>query len=722
MLDGVILEAPARADASLQVEALSVAYPTRAGWLQALDGVSLAIPSGGVLGLVGESGSGKSTVLLALLGLLGPSARVEAQRLAFEGHDLLHGAAALRGRRVGVVFQDAAASLNPALTIGTQVTEPMRTHLGIARREAWERATELLAEMGIPRPAQVMRCYPHQLSGGMKQRVGIAAALSSEPDLLLLDEPTTALDVTIEAQILALLDTLRARRNLTMLLVSHNLGIVDRLCDSVSVLYAGRLAEAGTTAEVLHRPRHPYTKGLLAALPRPDQPHAGRLAPIPGGLPDLHVADPGCNFRPRCAFAAAGCEAPQVLRGQDHQVSCQRVEEVADLPWPAPESAETSTPVSSTALAEPLIEARDLSIRFGGGGWIARRLGHAGGVLAVDRVSLSIQPGEVVGLVGESGCGKSTLGRLLLRLLPARDGTLRFGGAVVGARPDAAFRRRAQVVFQNPDTALNPRQTVGVILRRAVHWFAMERGTAAVTAETERLLDLVRLPRHYADRYPHQLSGGEKQRVGIARALASRPDFLVCDEAVSALDVSVQAAILNLLRDLRDKLGVAYLFISHDIGVIAHIADRVAVMYHGTIVEQGAVEDVLHPPYHPYTELLLSSVPLIGKGKVGSVAAPAAAPVAGTTGCKFANRCPRRIGPICDTVVPPLQQADAGHAILCHIPLAELAAVPHWLAHKGFDQCEPHAEEAAQRPSRSMGYSDTGSHPSRRGPMDRSSG
>ena len=680
MLDGAVLEAPTTTGASLQVDVLSVAYPTRAGWLQALDGVSLAIPSGGVLGLVGESGSGKSTVLLALLGLLGPSACVTAQRLAFEGHDLLREAATLRGRRVGIVFQDAAASLNPALTIGTQVTEPMRTHLGTPRREAWERATDLLAEMGIPRPAQVMRSYPHQLSGGMKQRVGIAAALASEPDLLLLDEPTTALDVTIEAQILSLLDTLRVRRNLTMLLVSHNLGIVDRLCVQVSVLYAGRLAEAGTTAEVLHRPRHPYTKGLLAALPRPDRPHAGRLAPIPGGLPDLHVPEPGCNFRPRCAFSAAGCEAPQVLRGEDHQVRCQRVEAVADLAWPAPEPAEPPPTASSPILAEPLIEARDLSIRFGRGGWIARRLGHAGGVLAVDRVSLSIQPGEVVGLVGESGCGKSTLGRLLLRLLPARGGTLRFGGAVVGARPDAAFRRRAQVVFQNPDTALNPRQTVGAILRRAVQWFAMERGTTAVTAEIERLLDLVRLPRSYAGRYPHQLSGGEKQRVGIARALASRPDFLVCDEAVSALDVSVQAAILNLLRDLRDALGVAYLFISHDIGVIAHIADRVAVMYHGTIVEQGAVEDVLRPPYHPYTELLLSSVPLIGKEKAGPIAAAAMAPAAGTTGCKFANRCPRRVGPICDTVAPPLQQAGPGHAILCHIPLADLAAVPHWLA------------------------------------------
>jgi peptide/nickel transport system ATP-binding protein len=513
----------------------------------------------------------------------------------------------------------------------------------------------------------------------MKQRVGIAAALASEPDLLLLDEPTTALDVTIEAQILSLLDELRQRRNLAMLLVSHNLGIVDRLCDGVTVLYAGRVAETGPTAAVLQRPRHPYTKGLLAALPRPDRPHAGRLAPIPGGLPDLSAPEPGCNFRPRCAFAAPGCDDPQMLHGQDHRASCHRTTAIADLAWPADVPPQRAVPVG---VAAPLIEADDLSMRFDVGGWLARLRGRGGGVLAVDHVSLAIRTGQVVGLVGESGCGKSTLGRLLLRLLPALTGTLRFAGAAVGPRPDAAFRRRAQVVFQNPDTSLNPRHTVDIILRRAVRWFTTVRGTAAETAEVDRLLDLVHLPRPYASRYPHQLSGGEKQRVGIARALASRPDFLVCDEAVSALDVSVQAAILNLLRDLRDELGVAYLFISHDIGVIAHIADRVAVMYHGTIVEEGPVSDVLRPPYHPYTELLLSSVPLIGRPKGSPTARPIARSGPATGGCKFANRCARRVGPICDSVAPPWQEAGAGHGILCHIPLPQLAAAPHWLSRR----------------------------------------
>ena len=654
----------------LVVDALSVRYPSGAGLLHAVQDVSLAVAPGEVLGLVGESGSGKSTVLLALLGLLEPGA-VRARGMGYAGHDLLTEAPRLRGRRIGMVFQDTAAALNPALTVGAQLTEPMRLHLGSSPKAAWARGTELLAETGIPRPAEIMRAYPHQLSGGMKQRVGIATALATEPDLLLLDEPTTALDVTVEAQILALLAQLRVQRGLSMLLVSHNLGIVDRLCGRVAVLYAGRVAETGPTADVLHRPRHPYTKGLLAALPRPDRPHAGRLAPIPGGLPDLRAVHPGCNFRPRCAFAMAGCERPQSLAGAPNAAACHQADALAGVDWPIDDAAPTARVAAGTA---PLLEAQGLTARFDSGGFIARLLGRNRSVLAVDGVSLRIGAGEVVGLVGESGCGKSTLGRLLLRLLPSRGGQLRFGGEAVGERPDAAFRRRAQIVFQNPDSSLNPRQSVGAILGRAVRWF----GTAPdVAAEVDRLLDLVHLPRRYATRYPHQLSGGEKQRVGIARALASGPDFLVCDEAVSALDVSVQAAVLNLLRDLRDRLGVAYLFISHDIGVIAHIADRIAVMYHGTLVEEGPAEAVLQPPYHPYTELLLSSVPLIGQHRAPP---PRIDRPAASGGCKFAARCPSHLGTVCDTVPPPARPAGAGHSILCHIPLPVLEAVPHWLA------------------------------------------
>jgi peptide/nickel transport system ATP-binding protein len=663
------------AETLLDVSRLSVAYPTPAGWLHALEDVSLSIAPGGVLGLVGESGSGKSTVVMALLGLLGVSAQVVARHMLFAGEDLSVRAPALRGRRIGMLFQDTAAVLNPALTIGGQVAEPLRVHMGMDRGAAWKRGTDLLDEMGLPRPAELMHSYPHQLSGGMKQRVVIATALATEPDLLLLDEPTTALDVTVEAQILDLLDRLRAERGLSMLLVSHNLGIVDRLCDRVAVLYAGRLAESGPAEAVLRHSRHPYTKGLLAALPRPDRPHAGRLAPIPGGLPDLTHPDPGCNFRPRCAFAAAGCEQPQALLGQgrEHRVRCHRMDAISGLSWPS----SAAMPAHATAEAAPLIAGDGLRRRFGGGGWLARLAGRPqAGVLAVNDVSLAVGRGEILGLVGESGSGKSTLGRLLLRLQRADAGVLRFDGQAVAARPDAAFRRRAQIVFQNPDTALNPRQTVSAILSRPLSRFGIAKG-AACAAEIARLLTMVRLPPGYAARYPHQLSGGEKQRVGIARALASRPDFLVCDEAVSALDVSVQAAVLNLLRDLRDELGVAYLFISHDIGVIAHIADRVAVMYRGTLVEEGATDDVLHPPYHPYTELLLRSVPVIGGARQPRLPGPDQA--VSDPACKFAARCPRKIGPICESVPPPFQMAGPGHRIRCHIPLPELAEIPSWL-------------------------------------------
>ena len=645
---------PMPTDALLDVQGLSVVFPTPRGPAHALQSVDLVVPRGGALALVGESGSGKSTVILALLGLLG-RAEVGARRVAFDGTNLLAEAAALRGRRLSVVFQDPSSSLNPALTVGAQVAEPLLLHSKLGAAAAWARAIELLGEVGLPRPAVLVNAYPHQLSGGMKQRAAIAMALAAEPELLLLDEPTTALDVTVEAGILDLLMGLRTKRGLSLLLVSHNLGIVDRLCDTATVLYAGRVVEAGTVAGVLQVPRHPYARGLLAAVPRRNA--TGPLAPIPGNLPDMTSPDPGCNFRPRCPFAAKGCELPQVLTSSPHPVRCHRADDVAGEAWPMPALDQGRPEASGT-----LLRAESMSRSFGL-------------VRAVNDVSLEIARGEVLGMVGESGCGKSTLGRLLLRLVPADTGALEYDGISVSDPPPLAFRRQAQIVFQNPDTALNPRQTVGEIVRRPLAHFGLARGAAA-DREVERLLALVRLPPGYASRFPHQLSGGEKQRVGIARALASRPEFIICDEAVSALDVSVQAAILNLLAELRRDLGLTLLFISHDIGVIGHISDRVAVMYGGTVMELGRTEAVMSPPFHPYTEALLSAVPVIGGQGQGRLHLPGEQGAIHTgPGCRFAPRCHRRIGPVCVEQAPPWRDMGGGHRVLCHIPADELVRV-----------------------------------------------
>jgi peptide/nickel transport system ATP-binding protein len=675
--------------ALLEVDELSVGYATARGRLAAVDRVSFAIGAGSALGLVGESGSGKSTIVLALLGLLGAATSITAKAIRFKGSDLLRAGATIpSGDRIGVVFQDASTALNPALPIGLQIAEPLMVHRRLSRRVAHARAVELIAEVGMRRPAEIARCYPHQLSGGMKQRALIAMALSCEPDLLLLDEPTTALDVTIEAQILDLLEALRLRRGLSFLFVSHNLAVIEHLCDSLAVLYAGRVVEHGPTERIFREPRHPYTKGLLAALPRIDRDRIARLAPIPGELPDIVRPPPGCNFQPRCPFSVSACAEVQMLSAQPDGVlvRCHRVTELEGQSWPADERQVLPRRAAPDG---PLIEADHLSKSFRLGGLTSRieltrglpRLKPAAALHAVDDVSLAIRPGEILGVVGESGSGKSTLARLLLRLLEADGGALRFKGEPVPRIPPREFRRRTQIVFQNPESSLNPRKRVGEILARPLALF----GTRGEEARSiDRLLRLVRLSPAYRDRYPHQLSGGEKQRVSIARAMASQPDILICDEAVSALDVSVQAAILNLFADLRDQLCVAYLFISHDISVIAHVADRVAVMYAGAVVEEGPLDRVLQPPYHPYTEALLSAAPIIGAHERARtrIRLPPERGVRGA-GCRFASRCPRRIGTICDEVPPPVREPAPNHRIACHIPIAELAVMEPVLVRNG---------------------------------------
>jgi peptide/nickel transport system ATP-binding protein len=689
--------------ALLSVSNLTVAYETRAGPLRALDDVSFGVSSGEALALVGESGSGKSTIALATMGLLGAEARISG-RIGFEGKDLAslppEDRRKIRGRDISVVFQDPFTSLNPGLPIGLQVAEPLIEHLGLTRQAAATKAEAALAEVGLSRPGRLMNAYPHQLSGGMQQRVLIATALVCDPRLVVLDEPTTALDVTVEARILDLLDNIRRSRRIGALFITHNLGVVNRIADRVCVIYAGRVVEIGTKEAVLGAPAHPYTKGLLASLP--DLSSRGRqyrLAPIAGRFPDLTALPVGCVFAARCPFVEAKCHEPQSLRPLEdgHAARCWKADALRGTAWPVPPAPAAAAARKDTKQGE--LAVRNLTKIFGLGGSLGairwtRRFGLPWPTFdypilrAVDGVSFAIPPGDVLGLVGESGSGKSTLARLAIRLIEPDGGEIIFNRRTVsgiGGTVLKSFRKAVQIVFQNPDSSLNPRRTVGEAIARAVklHTSVPRRDRRA---HVEDLMDRVGLPRGYYDRYPHQLSGGEKQRIGIARALATEPTLLVCDEPVSALDVSVQATILNLFSDLRDRFGLSYLFISHDLSVVAHVADRIAVMYAGKIVEAGTASAVLEPPYHPYTEALLAAIPSpdpASEKRPRTVLKTDTAASGAETGCPFHPRCPRKLGTICETVVPPTLEAAAGHSIVCHIPLPDLRKVASVLPSKG---------------------------------------
>jgi peptide/nickel transport system ATP-binding protein len=688
-MSGVLPSRPT--DPLLEIRNLTIRYREGDRQITAVRDVSLALKPGGSLAIVGESGSGKSSIAGAVLDFLGPAAEVKGAIL-FEGQDIAGLSPAQRrhmlGRRIGAVFQDPFTALNPALRIGRQIAEPMVQHLGLALPEALGRAEIALREMGIDRAAEVARAFPHQLSGGMKQRALIAAALACSPSLLILDEPTTALDVTVEAQILRLLSRLRRETGVGLLFISHNLSVVRRLCDDVAVMYASQLVELGDVRSVLERPAHPYSKGLLASRPPLAAASRGsRLAAIAGQMPTDPAPESGCVFAPRCPFHEPRCSAaPQLvtIAPNGHQVRCWKSGALG--PWPRREVVAVEEPVfrrgDALVNVTSLIKTFDAGARF-----TSWRLSVADGrpflyrrprrVPAVNDVTFSISPGEVLGLVGESGCGKSTLGRLLLQLLRQSDGSVEFDGADVARLPAQAmgpFRQQAQIVFQNVGSSLNPRLSVGEALERPLALFNLAKPRER-TQRVEALLEMVRLPGAYRKRFPHQLSGGERQRVAIARALATEPRFVVCDEPVSALDVSVQATIVNLLADLRDAFGLSYLFISHDLAVVAQLSDRIAVMYRGQICEIGAAAEVLAPPHHPYTEILLASAADDELAAVPEAASSGLA-VAGT-GCVFAARCPQKLGSICDTTAPPVRALSASHAIACHLETALPSVLPH---------------------------------------------
>jgi peptide/nickel transport system ATP-binding protein len=673
------------AEPLLSCSGLSVDYGLEGAWQRAVEDLSFDIEAGEALGLVGESGCGKTTVALAIMRYLGGSGRISAGTIRFEGHDLAsllpRELRQLRGARIAMVYQDPQSSLNPVMTIGQQLMEVPLLHRTRRRSEARQLAERALAEVELPDPEAMMARYPHQLSGGQQQRAVIAMALIAEPSLLIMDEPTTGLDVTVEAAVLALVDRLRRRHGTSVLLISHNLGAVGRLCDRVGVLYAGRLVELGPIDQVFANPRHPYTRGLLECVPSLADGHRSRrLTPIAGRLTEQARRTIGCAFADRCSHAVEGpCTsqpiALEAVEGEsEHVVRCVLAERLPAFSW-----AEGSDATTDLRLpAEPLLTARGLGKSYALSG------GRAA-LEALRGIDLELERGRTLAIVGESGSGKSTFARIAIGLTDATQGELHFHGKdiahlPIGRRP-RDLRQRLQMIFQNPDSTLNPSHSVGYALERAINRLH-GIGGAQSRADARKLLQLVQLPADFADRLPEELSGGQRQRVAIARALAAAPDIVIADEPVSALDVSVQAAIANLLKELQARHSLSLVFISHDIALVRYMADHVALFYRGRLVEFGPVDAVFAPPYHPYTQMLLASVP--------DPSAPgqhAAVREAGTTvsqetprGCPFAARCPWRIDRLCERVEPPVLEPSAGHRIACHLDLAELPRTIELLA------------------------------------------
>lgn len=672
-------------DDALAVVGLSVAYRVRGRDREVLHDVTFRVRRGEAYGLVGESGCGKSTVALTALAYLPRNGKVTSGRISITGRDIASLSAdklrTMRAQTVSMVYQDPARALNPSLTIARQVSEAFEL-AGATRTEALARALEMLRHVRIAAPERVMSCYPHQLSGGMQQRVVIAMALASKPALLILDEPTTGLDATVEAEVLDLVAKLRAEYGTAVLFISHNLAVIGRMCSRVGVLYAGRLVEEGATEDVFGAPRHPYTVGLLRCLPGRSRSKDGMpLDTIAGSLPPPGAVIAGCAFAPRCRLADDRCrrDAPPPYRFHgEHgaQMSrCHYYEQAATLPHVGGQPAPGQQPKAERAAHAPLaLHAAHLSKTFDASGVPLR---------AVDDVSLDLVAGETLGLVGESGSGKTTLAKLLVGLVaPDAGGTLELDGrplpAHVASRDDEQVKS-LQIVFQNPDSALNRAHSVKRLIGRALSKLGALRGRAH-RARLATLAQAVRLPTRYLDSRTRQLSGGLKQRVAIARAFAGDPRVVVCDEPTSALDVSVQAAILNLLADLQRERGVSYVFISHDLHVVRYVADRIAVLYVGRLLEIGPARAVFDGPNHPYTEALLSAMPTFGspndlsKTRIRLVGDPPSA-AAPPSGCVFHTRCPRKLGAVCEERDPAFADAGGGHRIRCHIPVSELRAL-----------------------------------------------
>jgi peptide/nickel transport system ATP-binding protein len=678
------------------VENLGLAYETRKGDIHAVRDVSFEINRGETLGIVGESGCGKSTVAYGLVNYMGKNGKIVKGNIIFQGQSLIGRSEEelrkLRGDQISMVYQDPMTSLNPVLRVGEQMTEVLTVHRGISEEEAQERCVEMLRRVYMPDPEKVLQRYPHQISGGQQQRVIIAMALLNNPALLIMDEPTTALDVTVEAAALDLVDDLRRDFDTAILFISHNLGVIARVSDRVGVMYAGEMVELASVEKIFANPLHPYTQGLIRCLPKLGRDKASSiLYPIRGRVPSPDNLPPGCAFEPRCDYARDACRQKRIaLRSiyDGHMARCLFSGEIDASQWQPTEDLiipNLAEVVAAKTTGEPILKVSDLKTyyRHPSSSVLSMiGLGKKEHVKAVDGVTLELARGKTLGIVGESGCGKSTLIKAIIGLEEITAGKADFMGFELKGtvrKRDLSMIREMQMVFQNPDSTMNPSYPIGQQIERPLRRFKIVPKNQ-IRDEVVRLLRAVKLDEYYYDRLPRQLSGGEKQRVGIARALAGRPDLVLCDEPVSALDVSVQAAVLNLLLEIQAQLGTTMVFIAHDLSVVRFFSDHIAVMYLGKFMEIGAAEAIYAPPYHPYTESLLAAVPVpdpsVHQEHIrleGNVPSPLNPP----SGCPFQTRCPRRSmlpdeGLICEMEMPTYQDAENGHQILCHIPLEQL--------------------------------------------------
>ena len=671
----------------LQINDLHTDIEIRNGVVRALSGVDLHVNPGETLGIVGESGSGKTMTALSLMGLLPQGGKVSSGSIILDGQDLtkmpLHLKRKMRGTKVGMIFQDPLTSLNPTMKIGLQVCEPLRVHEKLSKRAALARAVEILKRVGMPRPEVVINNYPHQLSGGMRQRVMIAMALVCKPRILIADEPTTALDVTTQMQILDLIDELRDEYKMGVILITHDLGVVAGHTDRVAVMYAGRIVETAPTKTLFTEPKHRYTSSLMAALPERALAAGTKLFSIPGAPPSLTNLPKGCRFAARCLWATDECRAgyPDLSGDENHTFSCfhpvQEGDESPAVLQAMMDSGKAEDAVDATGQIshEVLLDVKEASRVYesSGSGFFKR---DKGVVSAVDRVSITVNKGETYGLVGESGCGKSTVGRLIAGLERPSGGAIELDGrdlAKLKGRDAVRIHRDVQMMFQDSYAAMDPRMRIDQILAEPMS--IQKTGNARQIAERiMEILEQVGLTEEILDRYPHEFSGGQLQRIGFARSLTLAPDLIVADEPVSALDVSVQAQVLNLMKDLQQELGLSYLFISHDLAVVQYMADRIGVMYLGRIVEEGPAHEVVKNPKHPYTKALIDSIPVPDpefkhdESAIKLTGEPPSA-VNPPEGCRFRPRCPFA-GEECK-VQPML--TDETHRVACHHPLLTLS-------------------------------------------------